>query len=81
MVHRSTADLLPHRVLDEAELSQGALYPKLSSLRNVTRNVAAAVMREAARLGLGTKFPEDEIEQVVSKSMWFPNYREYSRRQ
>ena len=58
-------------------LAQGALYPDLSTLRDVSRHVAAAVMREAARLGTGTPIPDDEIEDRVEAAMWYPEYREY----
>jgi malic enzyme len=62
-------------------LASGALYPDQSSLREVSRRIACAVMREAARENLGRLYSHEQIEAVVSQSMWFPAYRAYRFRE
>ena len=58
-------------------LAVGALYPKITSLRDVSRRIAVAVVREAQRLNLGRLIPEAEIEEHVEREMWQPRYRAY----
>lgn len=51
-------------------LAGGALYPPVSQLRAVSRSIAVAVAREAARSGLAD--PDDRAEADVDAVMWWP---------
>jgi malic enzyme len=62
----------------QERLNVGAIYPDQNELRDVSRRVAVAVVREVNRLGLGREVPDDSVESTVRESMWFPEYRAYS---
>lgn len=55
------------------ERSSGLLFPSVGRLRSVSFAVALAVAREAVRAGVAT-IAEDDIERVVSQTMWDPDY-------
>ena len=58
-------------------LAQGALYPPLGSLREVSRSIAIAVAREARDAGVGRSMSDAEIEENVQRQMWWPDYPSY----
>jgi malic enzyme len=58
-------------------LDVGAIYPDQNSLREVSRKIAANVVREARRLGMGRIVPDTEIDSLVGDAMWFPEYADY----
>lgn len=60
-------------------LKMNAIYPSQDDLRDISRDVACAVIREAKRLNLGRQIPDDRIETLVRESMWWPDYAEYVR--
>jgi malate dehydrogenase (oxaloacetate-decarboxylating) len=59
----------------EDELQRGLLYPAVKRLREVSAQVAVAVMRQAAEEGRCVG--EDNYEQRVEKAMWLPRYPQY----
>ncbi|MCP3905930.1 MAG: NAD-dependent malic enzyme [Planctomycetes bacterium] len=61
-------------MVTKEEFESGLLYPEGSRLREVSRNVAIEVMREARRLNLGRMESDAGIETQVDKAMWFPEY-------
>jgi malic enzyme len=63
--------------VSEARIKTGAIYPDQSDLRAVSARIAAAVIRDAQRQGLGRMIPDGEIEKLVDECMWFPEYRPY----
>jgi malic enzyme len=63
--------------VSEQRLAGGAIYPDQADLRAVSAKIAAAVVREAQRQGLGRIIPDEQIEKLVADSMWFPEYRPY----
>jgi malic enzyme len=67
------ARTLADSVSDE-RLAQGALFPDQSELRNVSARIAAAVVRHASENRLGRYFADEEIDQVVADSTWYPEY-------
>ncbi len=71
------ARTLAARVTPE-RLEAGALYPDQSDLREVSREIAAAVIREARRLNLGRIFPDEAVDEMVAESMWYPEYRRFT---
>ena len=62
-------------MVDAATLAEGALYPPMSEVRNVSRRVAVAVAEEAIAEGLAE--PGVDIEAAVAEAMWFPEYLPY----
>jgi len=71
----SAAETLAAAV-EEDDLREGALYPKVSRLRKVTARVAEEVVREARDRGVGRPFTDAEIEPAVAAAMWEPLYPE-----
>jgi malic enzyme len=57
-------------------LADGALYPPVSSLRPVSREVALAVASEAIRDGVASADPAT-LEAQVDAAMWWPRYVPY----
>lgn len=70
------AHTLAKRVSQD-RLDVGAIYPDQSELREVSRDIACAVIREARRVKVGRMIPDDEIEALVEQSMWYPEYPDY----
>ena len=64
-------------MVDSRDLEQGALYPPLTMLREVSARIAAAVIREARDSGVGRHIHDEDIRREVDEAMWFPDYAEY----
>jgi malic enzyme len=60
--------------VSEADLQSGRIYPDQTELRTAARRIAAAVIREARRLGLGRRFADEAIEPLLDRSIWQPGY-------
>jgi malate dehydrogenase (oxaloacetate-decarboxylating) len=58
-------------------LEGGALYPEVSALRRVSREIAISVVRQARDTGVGRTYADDQIGPAVNAAMWYPNYPEY----
>jgi len=70
------ADALAAQLSDD-DLAEGALYPRLRRLRELTLRVAAAVVREAARVGVARRdIPDEEVDGAVAAAAWTPAYPE-----
>jgi malate dehydrogenase (oxaloacetate-decarboxylating) len=63
--------------VDEADLAEGALYPNLTRIRDISAAVACAVLRRAIAEGHAEPALEDDLEARVRSAMWFPEYRPY----
>jgi malate dehydrogenase (oxaloacetate-decarboxylating)(NADP+) len=72
----AAAQTLADQVTPE-RLSQGALYPKVSALRQVSRAIAIRVIREARDSGIGRAYHDDQIDAAVDAAMWYPAYTHY----
>lgn len=61
----------------EDELAQGKVFPNLSTIRDVSKKVAIAVIEEAIRTGQASKLGQKDIadlDSFVSKKMYDPIY-------
>jgi malic enzyme len=70
---RVAAECLADQV-PRAELEAGTLYPSVRTLPSVAARIAEAVVREAARTGLGRLLAADAIPAAVSAARWEPVY-------
>jgi malate dehydrogenase (oxaloacetate-decarboxylating) len=70
----ASAKALAEAVTD-GELDRGLLYPSVSRLREVSAQVAVAVMRQAAVEGRCAG--GDDFEKRVEAAMWLPRYPDY----
>jgi len=68
------ARALAHLV-SQADLDQGAVYPTLTRMRACSQAVACAVIRRAVAEGHASPGMLADLENTVSRAMWFPNYR------
>ena len=57
-------------------LEQGLLFPAVDRLREISRNVAIAVARQAQADGVA-KRPFSDVEDQIDEAMWSPIYRDY----
>ncbi|MDH3841066.1 MAG: NAD-dependent malic enzyme, partial [Chromatiales bacterium] len=72
----AAAHALAHAVSAD-ELQSGLLFPSIRRLREVSRTVADAVMRQAGAEGIGLQFDEDERRRLLDGAIWEPGYRNY----
>jgi len=69
------ARTLAECVSDE-RLKNGGIYPDLNDLREVTRKIALAVIREVVHEGRGRLIAEEDLDKTVNDAMWYPDYAE-----
>ncbi|KNA08463.1 hypothetical protein SOVF_162370 [Spinacia oleracea] len=71
--------------MTEEEVLNGVIYPSTSRIRDITKEVAAAVVKEAIQEDLAEgyrgmdvrelqKLNEEEILEYVENNMWYPEY-------
>jgi len=75
MIH-AAATALAEAIRDQS-LEEGRLYPRVTRLREVTRQVAAAVIRAAAAEGVGDELDEAEVMRRLERANWDPAYPPY----
>jgi len=74
---RLAAETLAGMVSDE-RLAAGALYPSVSDLREVSRQIAARVVCQSRDCGVGRLYRDGEILDAVDSAIWSPAYLPYS---
>ena len=64
--------------MTDAELAEGRTFPHIMRIREVSMNVAIAVINEGIKEGLTTKIKPADIERgipnLVKRKMYDPNY-------
>jgi len=63
------------RLVSQADLDQGAVYPELTRIRDCSHAVACAVIRRAVSEGHASPEILPGLEETVSRAMWLPTYR------
>ncbi len=63
--------------VDAERLADGIIFPPISGLRSVARNVALAVARQAVASGVADH--SDRLEADIDAAMWWPEYVPYRR--
>jgi len=74
----AAAETLAKHVSD-ARLAAGALYPSVTTLRTVSREIAIRVAAEAIRSGLSPLPSDTDVAALVDGAMWWPAYVPYCR--
>ena len=59
---------------DPGRIAQGAVYPRVSAMRNVSRHVAVAVAQEAVSAGVAQIEDVGDLSEKVVQAMWEPRY-------
>lgn len=72
MFHIASATLA--RLVSQDRLDVGAIYPHQSELRNVSFEIACAVVRYASENDLGRRIPTEQIAATVRAAVWDPSY-------
>ena len=70
------AETLAGMVSNE-RLAAGALYPAVSELREVSRQIAARVVCQSRDCGVGRLYRDDEVLDAVDSAIWSPAYLRY----
>ncbi|XP_078148230.1 NAD-dependent malic enzyme 1 [Carex rostrata] len=81
---QAAAECLAAYMKDD-EVQEGVIYPPISRIRDITKEVAAAVVREAVKEDLAEgyrgmdprelqKLDEEETKEYVQNNMWSPLY-------
>jgi malic enzyme len=60
--------------VSEADLDEGALFPHLSGIREISHAVACAVIRRAVDEGQTDPTLSGDVEGRVRRAMWIPDY-------
>lgn len=65
---------------DQGRIQQGAVYPRVSAMRRVSRYVATAVAQEAVSAGTARAELGDDLAARVDEAMWEARYLPIRRR-
>jgi malic enzyme len=72
MFHVASATLA--RLVGQERLDLGAIYPHQSELRNVSFEIACAIVRYASEHNLGRRIAPEDVEATVRAAVWDPSY-------
>jgi malate dehydrogenase (oxaloacetate-decarboxylating) len=59
------------------EMEMGMLLPDMKNIREASRRVAKAVGIEARDAGIGRLLTDEELEKVIKRAQWEPQYTSY----
>jgi malic enzyme len=60
--------------VSESDLDEGALFPRLAGIREISQAVARAVIDCAVSEGQADEAVSEDAENAVRRAMWFPEY-------
>jgi malate dehydrogenase (oxaloacetate-decarboxylating) len=59
----------------DERIAQGGVYPRIEQLREASKHVAVAVIKQAMKDGLArNEVPEKNLDVFVESGMWKPEY-------
>jgi len=61
----------------DGPLTNGTIYPPVSTLRSVAREIAQALVVHFRDSGYGRQLRDDQIPDAVDRAMWRPDYLPY----
>jgi len=64
-------------MINSEEISKGTFLPELKNIREVSKNVTFAVVKEAQDSGFGVNMPDEKLMEMIENSMWWPKYVSY----
>jgi malic enzyme len=64
-------------LVPEERIEQGAIYPRLTDLRSISRAIAIAVARQGRDEGVAPMATDAEIEAAVDACVWTPRYESF----
>ncbi|MEM9386534.1 MAG: NAD-dependent malic enzyme [Pseudomonadota bacterium] len=73
----AASQALADAVADD-ELAEGLLFPAIERLREVSAQVASAVVARAMDDGVAADGDRDAIARRVAKAMWYPEYPQFN---
>jgi malate dehydrogenase (oxaloacetate-decarboxylating) len=77
----TTAAVALSAYTDDERIAQGSVYPRIDKLREASKYVAVAVIRQAIADGMArNEVPEKDLENFVESGMWKPEYLPIRRR-
>ncbi len=59
------------------QTGEGRLLPELSTIREVSKHIAKAVIIQAMAEGHANKMNENEIDKLIEETIWTPHYEEF----
>ena len=71
------AALALSETVSAADLEEGALFPHLDGIREISASVAAAVVRRAVSEGHADEELLEGLDARIRQAMWFPEYRPF----
>jgi malate dehydrogenase (oxaloacetate-decarboxylating) len=69
----SASKALSNMVTDE-QMNNGLLLPDIGNIREVSYRIAKAVAIESRDSGLGRIIEDDQLDQIIKKAQWYPQY-------
>ena len=77
MLFRSAETVAAH--VSPERLAAGAIYPNVTDLRVVSREIAIQVASEALRAGLSPLPGSTDVAALIDAAIWWPAYAPYRR--
>jgi malic enzyme len=68
-------------IVPPERIEQGAIYPRLTELRSISRQIAVAVAREARDGKVAPMATDAELEAAVDACIWSPEYEPFDPQQ
>ncbi|OGU58070.1 MAG: hypothetical protein A2X64_03430 [Ignavibacteria bacterium GWF2_33_9] len=64
-------------MVTQEQMDKGLLLPGFEDIRKISRRIAKATILEAQNSGLGRSFTDEELDEIIEKAQWNPQYLNY----